>query len=821
MLSSAKGSHGRIARGCSNVAPNPLRRRRSKRLRPRSLSGAALARAPWPQTRAAAPISSLRGLSLRGLTPARSALAALGVLLAALGLSATPALAVIVPSATTESVHGLVGENIVLFGDVNSNGADTHYHFEYVTDEQFKESAWAKATSNPTKDAGTGGGRVWEEISGLKPGATYHFRITAEGEGAPQSSTDRTVAVPAPAKPGPEEPCPNQALRTGPSAHLPDCRAYEQVTPAEKGGAQDIGGPNGSTPATIGEDGEHFLFPGLVTKWGENTNSGGENSYAFSRTATEWKMTGTTPQPQAGMFDYWLQEFNGTPDFSQLLLRRFWIASAFSYSSTEDLLIGPPGGPYATAATVPYAIGGESHGSWVAQSRDGAVAILQTDVRELIPGHPTPTTEGNDLYQYSQGRLSQLNVSTNGETIGTCGANLAPVSENGSHVFFTDNCTGHLHMRVDGAETVDIGEYGYIGANPEGTRLILAKGSEYFLYHTETQTFEHLPKLDGLGTVRTVSEDGNVIYLGYIEEGLPSYFMRYEISTEKLTFLDNFVAGNQVTGGFSASPDGRFFYWESGYVDGFPTGSEQLYRYDGAEEVIQCISCASPFNPAPKSRSLNITDGQAGGWQAGGAPEHGSPGSANGDYVFFDTISPLVPQDVNGEVPSEGLIQQYSHSSDVYEWRRNGIGGCTHVQGCIALITNGIDGGRNELLGTTPSGRDVFFITHSQLVGQDKDGLTDVYDARNGGGFPPPPPRPVECEGDACSTPFAAPSDLTPSSSIFQGAGDVRSEAGPPVVSKAKSKPKKTKKKKRIRSKKKAKSKKSAKRAGNKRRVRS
>ena len=184
--------------------------------------------------------------------------------------------------------------------------------------------------------------------------------------------------------------------------------------------------------------------------------------------------------------------------------------------------------------------------------------------------------------------------------------------------------------------------------------------------------------------------------------------------------------------------------------------------------------------------------------------------SANGDYVFFVTAGALLPSDVDGETPVCN-IEEYcgegdevgnhnsesTASTDVYEWRKSGVDGCAPVQGCLALISSGTGGLRNMLVGIADEGRDVFFATHSQLVPQDTDAQGDVYDARIDGGFPPPAPRPVECEGDACSTPFAAPSEVTPSSSTFQGAGNLPPAALPVVKAKPATKPKKGKAKKR------------------------
>ena len=103
----------------------------------------------------------------------------------------------------------------------------------------------AEAISVPIPDAEAGEAGsptpVSVPVAGLQPGASYRFRVVANneegtttGEGKPGEVGDDATFSTYPAPLG--ESCPNEGLRIGPSASLPDCRVYERVTPENTNG---------------------------------------------------------------------------------------------------------------------------------------------------------------------------------------------------------------------------------------------------------------------------------------------------------------------------------------------------------------------------------------------------------------------------------------------------------------------------------------------------------------------------------------------------------------------------------------------------------
>jgi hypothetical protein len=717
-------------------------------------------------------------------------------------------------------------ETLRVLGYVVPHGFDTHYRFQYGP-------TTAYGSETPEEDAGAGGASGDEAVAagadlpGLRAGVTYHYRMLATslaGGGVTVHGGDHTVTVPVPgegAGAGEEaaQPCPNEALRTGASARLPDCRAYEQVTPVEKGGTQQAfsySNQVSNVGALVGEDGEHLVFEQPFVHWGT-----GNSPYFFSRDPQHgWQMTPGAAQPEAGIDEYHRQLLS--PDLTQFAFASAWATAPGVASPNLEFKAGLPGGPYPTVASVPRGDASLDGLGWVAASDDFSKLILATSDRTLA-GH-TGTASGNDLYEYAGGVLRQVNVTTAGATIGECGATMAlgaaertdaqstssrhAVSSDGRRVFFYavpgSNCSepSHLYMRVNGVETVDLGVYRFAAADAQGTEGLLEKssGENPGLYRYETGSAPKFLASTGLavGATFVVSEDLKAIYFDSSSGGI----YRYDVPTETL----GFVTQAQAPSEFEVTPDGRYLSFRAGLPDFYPHHepmSVQLMLYDGVHNLLECASCASSFNPQPKLFTAKSMFGNSGVLESRNLAPNLSLLTADGRRLFFDTRATLLPSDVDGESLEQaepGGSRYWSPASDVYEWRANGVEGCVHVQGCLALISSGRGGYLVQLLGADPSGRDVFFTTQEQLVPADGDNSIDIYDARSGGGFPPPPPRPVECAGDACHQPFSAPSDLTPSSATFQGAGNLLAPS-PPVLTpkpkaKAKAKCKATRKKK-------------------------
>ena len=200
-------------------------------------------------------------------------------------------------------------------------------------------------------------------------------------------------------------------------------------------------------------------------------------------------------------------------------------------------------------------------------------------------------------------------------------------------------------------------------------------------------------------------------------------------------------------GNWYTTPDGRYLLFDA------PQGLE---RYDADSDSVTLI--AGPEAQFARSASM------------GPADEPVKAMSDNGEYVFFDTPEPLVPQATNNTL-------------NTYEWHENPL---TH-QGVVSLIGSGSDPAPTYFLGYAPytlpntttqiEGGNVFIGTHAKLTPQDTNSVANIYDARicqpESPCIPPPPAPTKQCEGNTCQTPPATPTDTTPSSLTFSGPGDI------------------------------------------------
>jgi hypothetical protein len=97
------------------------------------------------------------------------------------------------PSASTGSVDQTTNSSTTLMGDVNPDGAATSYYFEYGTSPNYGETTASSAAGSGNSDVA-----VTSVLSGLTPGATYHYRLVATNSYGADYGQDATFTTNAP-----------------------------------------------------------------------------------------------------------------------------------------------------------------------------------------------------------------------------------------------------------------------------------------------------------------------------------------------------------------------------------------------------------------------------------------------------------------------------------------------------------------------------------------------------------------------------------------------------------------------------------------------
>ena len=198
--------------------------------------------------------------------------------------STPPALINVQPPTGMSGGTGLSTGNATLNVYLDPQGADTSYHFDYGTTTGY-------GSSTPAADAGSGNAPTSgsAQISGLAANTTYHYRTVVSNSYGSYTGPDSTFTTP-------PSSCPNQQYRTGASTTLPDCRAYEQVSPQDKAGYP-------VSLLDLAPAGDRVAFGSSGAFAGEPSEFGGAD-YMGVRNSSGWSTQPLDPPAALGLGEF-------------------------------------------------------------------------------------------------------------------------------------------------------------------------------------------------------------------------------------------------------------------------------------------------------------------------------------------------------------------------------------------------------------------------------------------------------------------------------------------------------------------------------------
>ncbi len=703
------------------------------------------------------------------------------------------------PEVSVEPPSGISTGEATLRGQVNPEEQSTTYYFEYGTTAAY-------GTNVPSAPASAGSGAatvtVSQHIVGLQPGVKYHFRLVAINATETVHSEDSTFAA-YQLPEGQSGNCPNEERRAEQGIMgLPECRAYEMVSPLDKNGSNVVATGRMIESSLIGD---RVVYP-TSAGFGETTGSGNAGlvqNLAVRKEDGGWESHGITPTPNwEGLPSISLIEFSA--DLRHAIVAGYDlpgqtddIPNAFNnyLEDTETRALETMTTPLGSGPISPTALAASVRGT----SEDLNVVTFETKANLL----PTVTGTQPKLYAWEEGVLKVAGVMPDGTLPAngsqavngtTAVANRGAISRDGSRVMFSAIPEGssepQLYLRRNGETTAWVSEpekegapsqpssVKFWGMKPDGKKVLFStedqltsedpggEGTALYMYtdgpHPESESNLKFI-MRGAGSFTGMSDSGNSFY--FFAESSPGFpqagtYLWDEGTIHFVAAMESpltvYAAGVGASGQVNVSPDGRTLaFVTSQSVNGGPVGLEEgserlsLYVYDEANETFACASCMPTGQTSVSSAQIEPAAAYAFAYPYMELRPRFL--SSDGQRLFFGTADPLVAQDTNGV-------------EDVYEY--------DIPTKQLSLLSTGTGSAGAWLATMDAEAKNVFIATSQSLLPVDTDTLVDLYDVRVDGGFPQPHVQ-AGCVGDECQgTPSAAPSFATASG--FSGLGNIK-----------------------------------------------
>jgi hypothetical protein len=551
------------------------------------------------------------------------------------------------------------------------------------------------------------------------------------------------------AAPALAESCPNAAERFGASANLPDCRAYELVTPAIKEDNSNLFDVFGFA------DGEHVFYNGIAPFPG--AQAGGITPTLSYRTPEGWVTRALTPPQGPGESETLFTSGNADPlmpaaftsDFSTAFVDSTFAADPRDQNLTHDvyrvdvasgassLESLPDSGPMTESIYHPsgeYA-GSEIYGSLLVGASDDGSRVFFTDVVKIptAPGTPAVTASvGSEIYERHDDHTYLVGVLPDG-SIPNCGAELGEggfnnlqssyqqymygaVAADGANVVFrtpaeseTPSCNaaynrheGSLYLREDNgtpqARTVQLPGIVYLGRSLDGTKIFSggdlegdAGGGPLYVYDIATGQATKI----GTGELLTASADGSVVY--YLAD--PALNITLGGAEQKLMIYDHGVT--KTVPGAGPGYAGKTLQNGTNYLGILARESLPVTTSDGSKLLFLDRVDLTAYNSAgPGCTSLN--------------------------------------ESIKGS--QKTYLLEHCDEAYIYDLETNAFtcvscspDGTPPSTGTELFIPPGLTSQTPQATySLTQNGSRAFFETANSLVPQDTNGQTDVYEWENG-----------------------------------------------------------------------------------------